>query len=412
MKFKKIPLIKYKFKKNIIKKVKWYYIIIYVIIFLIILFGIKLTIFRKNSFFNKNEPFKIMLNLPRWNYTDLIKNYFDKIPNKYRGEKSHELYILKGYFRLKSLSEDGNSLCDNKTKMELYNKFGGIKYSKQKNIYIRDNWKFGNRMIFLNNMIYYYQILGEDKNIYINSAHHWFLKDKIILDHVNISIVNDSTMNCNDNETFCVERCPYLLTPKVIKTEIRLGLIKSELMKNLPKVETDPKDLYIHIRSGDIYKNPHASYSQPPLCFYKSIIDNIKFRKIYIITENNKSPIIEKLIEEYPQINLNYSSVMHDISALINAYNMVGSVSSFAQVCLILNENIENYYEYDIYRKLEKFRHLHHECYKYPRSFNIYQMKPSEYYQGEMYLWVNSGEQRKLMLEEKCDFSQFKLIKT
>jgi hypothetical protein len=296
--------------------------------------------------------------------------------------------------------------------MELYNKFGGIKYSKQKNIYIRDNWKFGNRMIFLNNMIYYYQILGEDKNIYINSAHHWFLKDKIILDHVNISIVNDSTMNCNDNETFCVERCPYLLTPKVIKTEIRLGLIKSELMKNLPKVETDPKDLYIHIRSGDIYKHPHSSYSQPPLCFYKSIIDNIKFRKIYIITENNKSPIIEKLIEEYPQINLNYSSVMHDISALINAYNMVGSVSSFAQVCLILNENIENYYEYDIYRKLEKFRHLHHECYKYPRSFNIYQMKPSEYYQGEMYLWVNSGEQRKLMLEEKCDFSQFKLIKT
>ena len=261
-------------------------------------------------------------------------------------------------------------------------------------------------------MIYYYQILGEDKNIYINSAHHWFLKDKIILDHINISIVNDSTMNCNDNETFCVERCPYLLTPKVIKTEIRLGLIKSELMKNLPKVETDPKDLYIHIRSGDIYKNPHASYSQPPLCFYKSIIDNIKFRKIYIITENNKSPIIEKLIEEYPQINLNYSSVMHDISVLINAYNMVGSVSSFAQVCLILNENIENYYEYDIYRKLEKFRHLHHECYKYPRSFNIYQMKPSEYYQGEMYLWVNSGEQRKLMLEEKCDFSQFKLIKT
>ena len=186
------------------------------------------------------------------------------------------------------------------------------------------------------------------------------------------------------------------------------------MMKNLPKVETNPKDLYIHIRSGDIFKrfNPHMSYSQPPLCFYESVINTKKFRKIYLIAENRKNPVTKKLLEEYPDLIYNKSDVTEDISKLMNAYNLVGSVSSFCQVCLIMNDNIKNYYEYDIYRKVEKFRHMHHECFRYPRRFNIYQMKPSEKYQGEMYYWLFSREQVKLMLEEKCDFSDFKLMKS
>jgi len=282
-----------------------------------------------------------------------------------------------------------------------------------KNIYIRDTWKFGNRIIMLNNMLYYFEILGEKKNIYINNANQWFFKDKIVTGYVTIEMVNDTLMNCNNSETFCVQRMPYLLTPSIIWPEIRLGLIKTELMKNLPKIETSRKDLYIHIRSGDIYKHylPHCSYTQPPLCFYRSIINYKKYRNIYLISENDRSPIIKKLIEEFPFIILNYTSIEHDLSVLINSYNLVGSVSSFVQVCLILNDKIENYYEYNIYRKLEKFRHLHHDCYKYPKRFNIYQMKPSEYYQKEMYFWTYSRNQTEIMMNEKCVYNDFKLIK-
>ena len=106
----------------------------------------------------------------------------------------------------------------------------------------------------------------------------------------------------------------------------------------------------------------------------------------------------------------NKSSIEEDIAKLINAYNLVGSVSSFCAVCLMMNENIINYYEYDIYRKVEKYRHMHHECFRYPRKFKIYQMKPSNIYQGEMYFWGNTKDQVKLMLEEKCNFSEFKLL--
>ena len=408
MKYKRIRLFNRKIKKIKKKRIKWYHILISIIFILIAIIQIKLHLFRKKTSSIKDGSF-----INNINYTDIITNYFDKLPKKYQGEKNHELWIFRKYMRLKTLSGNKSSVQDQKAKMELYHSLGGKKYSRRKNIYIRDSWKFGNRMIMLNNMLYYFELLGEKKNIYINNAHHWFFKDKIVTDYANIEMVNDTLMNCTDNETYCIQKCPWLLTPQIIWPEIRLGLIKSELMKNLPKIKTSRKDLYIHIRSGDIYKKyfPHGSYSQPPLCFYKSIIDHKKYRKIYLISENNKSPMIKKLIEEYPFIILNFTSIKNDLSVLINSYNLVGSVSSFVQVCLILNDKIENYYEYDIYRKLEKFRHLHHDCYKYPRRFNIYKMKPSEYYQREMYFWHYSDNQIKAMMEEKCTYDDFQLIK-
>ena len=59
---------------------------------------------------------------------------------------------------------------------------------------------------------------------------------------------------------------------------------------------------------------------------------------------------------------------------------------------------------------MKKYRHLHHEIIRYPKQFNIYQMKPSKIYQGEMYFWGNTKYQNELMLEEKCNYSEFKLM--
>ena len=103
---------------------------------------------------------------------------------------------------------------DQKAIKELYHSLGGKKYSQIKNIYIKDSWKFGNNLIMLNNMIYYFEILGEKKNIYINNAHHWYIKDKIVTDYVNIEMINDTLINCNDSETICMQKAPWILTPK------------------------------------------------------------------------------------------------------------------------------------------------------------------------------------------------------
>lgn len=164
----------------------------------------------------------------------------------------------------------------------------------------------------------------------------------------------------------------------------------------------DQNDLVIHIRSGDIFKSLHSYYSQPPLCFYKSILNNNIFKNIFIIAINKENPTINHLLKEFSNIIYKKNSLEKDFSYLINAYNLVGSVSSFLMTIIKFNDNLNNYWDYDIYRKSEKICHLNLEYYKFPRKFIIYQMKPSEHYKSEMFVWSNDPNKFRLMIEEKC----------
>ena len=114
-----------------------------------------------------------------------------------------------------------------------------------------------------------------------------------------------------------------------IKPEFRINILKNEILNNIPKVKTNINDLYIYIRSGDIFNNPNKFYSQPPLCFYVKIINNNKFNNIYIIAEDKNNRIIDELINKFPKIKYNKNILKIDIAYLIYAYNLVGGVSTF-----------------------------------------------------------------------------------
>ena len=213
--------------------------------------------------------------------------------------------------------------------------------------------------------------------------------------------------NCNDPNVACFKSLTdpvfFLFFPGYIKPQLRLNLIKDEIKKNLPKVEINPDDLYIHIRSGDIFRpGHHPFYAQPPLCFYKNIINNFKFNNIYIIAENKNNPVIDKLLKQFPNIIYKQQDLSIDIAYLSNCYNLVASVSSFISVLVKFNDNLKKYFEYNIYRNSEKFVHLHHDFYYFPMNFTIYRMEPSINYKNEMFVFKNEDNQYKLMIDEIC----------
>ena len=113
-----------------------------------------------------------------------------------------------------------------------------------------------------------------------------------------------SQINCENSTTLCISfEGGMCLNPYIIKQRIRINLLKEEILRNLPKVKTNASDLYIHIRSGDIFSDSiNPSYSQPPLCFYQEILNQFKFNNIYIISINKKNPVIEKLIKKNRKI--------------------------------------------------------------------------------------------------------------
>ena len=372
--------------------------------------------FGKNIFiFNSNFKVKnitteknITGNWFRGNITEILNNYFNLFQNlkpeskKYYEEKFQNIGSLKVYSK-----NDENST---KLLKEKFSQKFKKNVSLVKNIFITKGGGFGNQYCCLNNIIFYSEILGI-KNIYLNTdIKSLFIKDKVTTDKINIELKEKSQVNCASEDTFCGHIYFDFFYPLVFKPTARSIILKDEIKKNLPKVNIDKNDLYIHIRSGDVFEKKGNSYSPYPYCFYKKVLEQFKFKKIYLISMDDKSPIIGKLMSDYPNIIHEFHQIEQDIACLMNAYNIVNSFSSFTQVSIFFNDYIENLWEYDFYKIDEKIFHFHHDFEKLNRQFNIYRMKPSENYIKQMFDWRNEDSQKKLMLEETCmyDFEKKK----
>ena len=197
-----------------------------------------------------------------------------------------------------------------------------------------------------------------------------------------------------------------------MKIEYRVNVLRNEILKNLPKVNINIGDLYIYIRSGDIFITPHSKYMQPPLCFYERVLDNFEFRNIYIIAQNKINPVIVKLLEKYINIIYLENSLKIDIAYLVSAYNLVGgAISTFLFNILLLNNNLR--FLWDFKKKL----HMNNISTKidinYLLNFNKikhFLMLASDKYKHIMRKWKNSKAQLDLMINDKCN-NNFILIK-
>ena len=127
------------------------------------------------------------------------------------------------------------------------------------------DWNFGNRIISLNNAIYYCETL-KCKEILI-SRRFLFIKNPIYYEKFNMTIKVKSNSDCSKIETACIGQ-PLLYDLRYNNTipGHRFFVFQEEFLKNVPKYETNENDLYIHIRSGDIFYNclhpvyPHRHY--------------------------------------------------------------------------------------------------------------------------------------------------------
>ena len=298
---------------------------------------------------------------------------------------------------------------NNKGNKELKRQMFGIlsRISKQNitsldNVYLGYYYKLGNSLIALNKVIFYCEIL-QCKRIFLKKGYYPLIKNTIYDKKYGLTIEILSNSNQKDMTSFFHWPHPYYTTLKIIP-ENRFDVFREEILNNLPKPSTDVNDLYIHIRNGDIYKEPNRGiyYAQPPLCFYEKVIEFKRFTNVYIIAVNDDYPIIQKLINEYKNTKYKRSSLKEDVSKLVYAYNIVASISSFLTSLIKLNDNLKYLWEYDIYHRPTKINHLHHSVSNFTRKYNIYQMQPSTIYKKTMHFWKRSDDQLNLMINDTC----------
>ena len=178
----------------------------------------------------------------------------------------------------------------------------------------------------------------------------------------------------------------------------RFRIIRDEVINNIPKFNSNENELYINIRSGDIFINKiNFMYSQPPLCFYQKIINENNYSNIYILSNGHENPVVDKLLKIYPRIKYIHGTVEYDMSVIINAINLVMPISTFTMTLIQFNKKLKNIYIYE----LLKFSKPNTDC-------TMYKMRPSDKYRMVMERkWRNSKEQLDLMLNENCSKSKF-----
>ena len=344
-------------------------------------------------------------------YKELLNYYFTDDSFEYNKVKYKEINNLISLFSLNDLSKLTNNITKHKMKIELLNelqknpkKLNLNSSFEDKIVYVDKSFNFGNSLVLLNNLIYYCEILNIS-NINLNSNYKWPISQNVSYGKMNISFISTKNINLNQDNIIIFDK-KLIYFQKVFKPEIRINILKTEIKRHLPEIKINEDDLYIHIRGGDIFDykaKGNINYAQPPLCLYIKVITQFKFRNIFILSMDNSNPIIKLLINEFPQIILTHNSIEIDISILLNAFNLIGSMSSFLTTIIILNENLKNFFEYDNYCLSQKYLHLHHDIYKYKINYSIYKIKPSTKYLKEMFPWKNTKEQRKLMINEKCN---------
>jgi hypothetical protein len=171
--------------------------------------------------------------------------------------------------------------------------------------------------------------------------------------------------------------------------------------------DKDLRILTIHIRSGDIFGggNIHPGYGQPPLCFYQEAINHHQPDLVNIVYENDLNPVISSLVEHMKVESIRYctyssTNLRDDVNVLISASALVIGKGTFAYGVISLAENLKTLYTFN--ENLHN-RILTHGLRQTLKNIVIYDKTGNYTNKILKNNWVNSAEQRTLMLSYSRD---------
>ena len=305
---------------------------------------------QKNIFFYNNEKkliYFIILKILLFYIivTNFIKKNNNEIPLIVKPIKELDLKIMVN----SSIDGHNKAIALNKEQLlKLLSINVGQNISSVKSIFLSKNSIFENLIMTINNAIYYCETL-QCKNIILDNKYYWFIKKKIKFKKKKINIKNGDINNFEGSCLIIDKTYNLLNLSRFFKTDIKINIIKKEILANLPKVITNKSELYIYIKTEYFFQKSNKLYIHPPYCFYQNILNNYNFSNIKIISEFKNDPVANKIIYEYRNKNIIYKTLnlKYMISYLANSYYLVGESSEFLNIIIILNENLIYFWKYE-----------------------------------------------------------------
>lgn len=98
-------------------------------------------------------------------------------------------------------------------------------------------------------------------------------------------------------------------------------------------------DLVVHVRGGDLYrKKPNVNHHPCPYSYYKRIIDFAEYDKLFIVTENPKDIVVQKIFAEHGGEIISQSPI-EDYYFMLHATELALSPSTLAWWAAWLGES-------------------------------------------------------------------------
>lgn len=134
-----------------------------------------------------------------------------------------------------------------------------------------------------------------------------------------------------------------------IRFNARREILRKYILPNCRLPQLDPIDvLVIHMRGGDIIQQnppPHSLYVQPPLSFYKHVIEDCPVKQIIIITETLSNPCAKMIASMYPNCKIQISSLTEDVTTFLRAtYVCFNTSGTFGMTLALMSPNIKMAY--------------------------------------------------------------------
>jgi hypothetical protein len=125
---------------------------------------------------------------------------------------------------------------------------------------------------------------------------------------------------------------------------------------------------------------------QPPYSFYEKIINENNYSNIFILSETDNNPIIQKLLNNYKNVYFSNNSIDTDFKILLNCKNLVSSTSDFVLSAVYLS-NVKNI----IYTSREHY--FYYVAYKFnikSYDYNYYYNLPIKSFEEKIELMLNN----------------------
>jgi len=197
---------------------------------------------------------------------------------------------------------------------------------------------------------------------------------------------------------FLVRR-EYYSEPIEPNVEMR-NSVKRVVRRLFPGLETREditgNDLVIHVRSGDIYfRERVGNWGQPPVAYYEKIIREEQWSRVFVVCEDNESPVLLPIAALCDSLGIEHffqsGTLAEDLALLASATNLVVGRGTFAPAIVLLNMALEKVFFFED-RFDSKFVDPSTELVRVVDEQGTYR---ESVLQGG---WVNSEEQRKLMV--------------